>query len=210
MLTFLSGNLFDTDAAAIVNTVNCVGAMGAGIALGVKNRWPATYTAYRRDCGIGLSCAGGSDSAIGPQRHQAAPPCCAPGLTCQVHRVRPGGAIVRPTLTPGPIRFVIDLPTKRHWHGPSLLSDVAAGIPALAAAITRLALPSVAIPPLGCGNGGLDWTQVRSLLIAGLAPLAAVDIRIYAAGPTAPSRAPGPPRPTAAALDDIPMPPGRW
>ena len=54
MLTFLNGDLFTSKAQVIVNTVNCVGAMGAGIALGFKNRYPKMFEQYREECKKGL------------------------------------------------------------------------------------------------------------------------------------------------------------
>lgn len=53
-LTFKTGDLFKEPAEAIVNTVNCVGVMGKGVALEVKRRWPDNFKAYRRLCDQGL------------------------------------------------------------------------------------------------------------------------------------------------------------
>lgn len=46
----VSGNIFNTKAMAIVNTVNCVGAMGKGIALDFKLRFPEMFKEYQRIC----------------------------------------------------------------------------------------------------------------------------------------------------------------
>lgn len=54
MLTEVRGCLFRSDAQALVNTVNCVGPMGRGIALEFKGRYPAMYAAYHSVCGRGL------------------------------------------------------------------------------------------------------------------------------------------------------------
>jgi O-acetyl-ADP-ribose deacetylase (regulator of RNase III) len=182
MIRFMNTDLFTTDADALVNTVNCVGAMGRGIAAGVKDRWPLVYFAYRRDCGIGKACNGFPDGNIGPQREQSAPPCCAPGRNCPVHKVRPGQVIVRETGTPREPLFIVDVPTKRHWHGPSLIGDVEVGVHALARTIEESQqIKSIAVPPLGCGNGGLDWRVVRMMLVSALRTIDC-DIRIHAPG----------------------------
>ncbi|MFE1596832.1 macro domain-containing protein [Nocardia sp. NPDC058705] len=81
--------------------------------------------------------------------------------------------------TSGP-RFIINYPTKRHWRSPSRLTDVAAGLPALAETIEDNQIRSVAIPALGCGHGGLDWASVEPLIRQTLGPLSAVvDVRLY-------------------------------
>lgn len=168
------GDVTRADVEAMVNTVNCVGAMGRGVALAVKNSFPAVYAGYRRDCGIGLSCSGTPDRSIGPGKDQSAPRCCMPGSECEHHRVRPGSVILRATGRPG-LTTVVDFPTKRHWNAPSLLADVLAGLPALAEAVRTRGFTSIAVPPLGCGNGGLDWREVRPHVVAALAGL---DCRI--------------------------------
>lgn len=178
MIRFVSGDLFAADCDAIANTVNCVGAMGRGIALGVKTRWPHVYDDYRRDCGIGRDCAGLIDQRIGPRREQLAPQCCHPGATCRVHRVRPGAIIARET-GGHRIRFILEFPTKRHWNATSRLDDVVAGLQPLAETIARLELTSVALPPLGCSNGGLEWPVVRPLIVSALRNLTTVAINIY-------------------------------
>ena len=80
-----------------------------------------------------------------------------------VHIVELGG------LGDGP-RFVINFPTKDHWRSGSKLSDIEAGLIDLRTVIEKLGLHSIAIPPLGCGNGGLDWADVRPLIEAELGP----------------------------------------
>lgn len=58
-------------------------------------------------------------------------------------------------------RFIVNFPTKQHWKASSKLSDVAAGLDDLARTIRDLGISSIAIPPLGCGQGGLQWHQVE-------------------------------------------------
>src|SRR3954468_132740 len=53
--------------------------------------------------------------------------------------------------------LVINFPTKRHWRGNNRIEDIDAGLVALIADVRRLGIASIAVPPLGCGLGGLDW-----------------------------------------------------
>jgi len=64
----------------------------------------------------------------------------------------------------GPQRYIINFPTKRHWRTKSQIADIRAGLDDLVRVIENLELESVALPALGCGNGGLDWNEVRSLI----------------------------------------------
>ncbi|WP_086818701.1 macro domain-containing protein [Allokutzneria sp. NRRL B-24872] len=88
-------------------------------------------------------------------------------------------------------RWILNVPTKRHWRQPSRLDDVEAGAAALAESIERQGIRSVAVAPLGCGNGGLDWFVVLPILLKHLAPLESVDVVIYPpAGAPAPEDMP--------------------
>jgi O-acetyl-ADP-ribose deacetylase (regulator of RNase III) len=68
-------------------------------------------------------------------------------------------------------RFIINFPTKRHWRGKSRIQDIREGLRDLVHVLEELDIASVAIPPLGCGNGGLDWAEVRPLIVQALEPL---------------------------------------
>lgn len=82
-------------------------------------------------------------------------------------------------------RWVLNFPTKRHWQQPSRLADIDAGLDDLVRVLSELEIRSVAVPPLGCGNGGLDWAVVRPLIIDRLGALP-VEVRLYGLGtPTA-------------------------
>jgi O-acetyl-ADP-ribose deacetylase (regulator of RNase III) len=178
MFRYANGDLFQSGCEAAVVTVNCVGAMGKGIAETVRDRWPAYYAAYRRDCGIGLGCDGKPDGSIGPGKLQHAPACCEPGAKCRVHLIRPGQVGSR-LVDDLHMKYILDFPTKRHWYGPSRLSDVEAGLQPMVRVIRGLGLRSVAIPPLGCGHGGLSWDVVRPLLVEAVALLPHVDVVLY-------------------------------
>jgi O-acetyl-ADP-ribose deacetylase (regulator of RNase III) len=84
-------------------------------------------------------------------------------------------------LAGGP-RWVINFPTKGHWREGSRMADIEAGLEDLVAAIRRLHIRSIAIPPLGCGNGGLDWNKVCTRIEAALAEVPEVEALVYTPG----------------------------
>ena len=150
MMRFTKGDILKADADAVVNTVNCVGVMGRGIALQFKRAYPRNFKAYAAACKRG--------------------------------EVEPGKMFVWETgrLT-GP-RWVINFPTKRHWRGKSRLEDIDSGLAALADEIRSRGIRSIAVPPLGSGLGGLDWSDVRVLVVERLAGLDGVDVLVYEPG----------------------------
>lgn len=76
-------------------------------------------------------------------------------------------------------RWIINFPTKQHWRGPSHLDWIVAGLEDLRRIITKEGIRSVAVPPLGTGNGGLLWKDVRKLITDALGDLEAVEIVVY-------------------------------
>jgi len=147
MMEFTAGDILQDDAQAIVNTVNCVGIMGRGIALQFKHQFPDNFKQY--------------------------------AAACKRSEVRPGAMFVCETgnLT-GP-RYIINFPTKRHWKGASRIEDIETGLDALVQVVLDKGITSLAIPPLGCGLGGLDWSRVRPLITEKLATLPDVRIKVY-------------------------------
>jgi len=101
---------------------------------------------------------------------------------CELGEVEPGRMLVFETGWVTPPRYIINFPTKRHWRSPSRIEDVEAGLQALVEEIRARGIRSIAIPPLGCGNGGLDWSEVRLRIERALAPLEDVDVRLYGPG----------------------------
>jgi O-acetyl-ADP-ribose deacetylase (regulator of RNase III) len=77
-------------------------------------------------------------------------------------------------------RYIINFPTKGHWKAGSRLPDIKAGLEDLAGVVRDLGISSIAVPPLGCGNGGLDWRDVEPLVRAAFADLPSVDVLLYA------------------------------
>lgn len=82
-------------------------------------------------------------------------------------------------LAGGP-RWIINFPTKRHWRASSRMEDIESGLINLAAVIRQNHIRSIAIPPLGCGNGGLDWSEVRPKIEATFATLPEVRALVFA------------------------------
>lgn len=147
MIELTSGDILKDDSEAIVNTVNCVGVMGRGIALQFKNAWPENFKAYEQ--------------------------------ACLREEVQPGRMFVYDTGQLTSPRYIINFPTKRHWRGKSRIQDIDSGLEALTTELRSRGIRSVAIPPLGSGLGGLDWTQVRPKIEAALSALNEVRVRIY-------------------------------
>ena len=81
-------------------------------------------------------------------------------------------------LVGGP-RWIINFPTKGHWRSRSRLADIEAGLNDLIATVKRLKIGSIALPPLGCGHGGLDWEDVRPRIERAFSPLHEVNVLLY-------------------------------
>jgi len=99
---------------------------------------------------------------------------------CKRHEVVPckmfvfdNGRLVEP-------KYIINFPTKRHWRQPSRMSDIECGLEDLVAQVKALGIRSIAIPPLGCGNGGLDWADVRPRIEAAFLAVPDVSVKLFA------------------------------
>jgi len=141
------GDLLQADAEALVNTVNCVGVMGKGIALQFKQAFPENFRRYTQACAAG--------------------------------EVKPGQMFMVDTGIPGRHRYIVNFPTKRHWRNGSRLEDIESGLRALVEEVQQRDIRSIAIPPLGCGNGGLRWADVKPRIEAAFAELAHVRVVLF-------------------------------
>lgn len=149
MLKFISGNIFDKSLMvdAIINTVNCVGVMGKGIALEFKNRYPSNFEIYKQ--------------------------------TCESKNLTPGKMLTVKNDEHTSPKFIINFPTKKHWRRPSKIEYIESGLFALKEEIKKHSIRSIAMPALGCGNGGLKWEIVKNLITEELSNLDDVDFYIY-------------------------------
>ncbi|MBK8915706.1 MAG: macro domain-containing protein [Phycisphaerales bacterium] len=148
MIEDARGNLLNAEAEALVNTVNCVGVMGKGIALQFKQAYPEMNKAYERACERG--------------------------------EVVPGRVQVWPTGQLSGPKYIINFPTKREWFRKSSYGDIQSGLISLVAVVRRLGIASIAVPPLGCGNGGLSWAKVRPMIVEAFAALPEVRVLLFA------------------------------
>lgn len=144
MFKALLGNLFESKTQTRVNTVNCVGIMGTGVALEFKKRFPAMFEDYVERCERGAVRLG------------------RPYLYTDQSGIR-----------------IVNFPTKNHWRSPSRLADIDRGLDHFLAQAVEWRIQSVAFPPLGCGNGGLEWAEVGPLLYSKLKD-ADFDVEAYA------------------------------
>lgn len=98
---------------------------------------------------------------------------------CKANQVRVGTMFVTETGELQGPRWIVNFPTKQHWRSPSRLEWVVEGLQDLRRFLLEHGVRSVAIPPLGAGNGGLDWAQVRPEIEKALADLPGVEVLVY-------------------------------
>ena len=98
---------------------------------------------------------------------------------CKAEEVRTGRMFVTEVRELDGPRWVVNFPTKRHWRAPSKLEWIVEGLRDLHGFIVDNGVKSIAIPPLGSGNGGLDWGEVRPRIEEALGDLEDVDILVF-------------------------------
>lgn len=98
---------------------------------------------------------------------------------CADKQVQTGKMFVTDTGELMGTRWIVNFPTKQHWRGNSRMEWVIAGLADLRRVIKEYDIHSIAIPPLGAGNGGLEWGEVKPHIIEALGDLQDVDIRLY-------------------------------
>ena len=142
-VTLQQGDILGSRMQTIINTVNCVGVMGKGIALAFKLQYPTMFEDYRE--------------------------------RCRRKEVRLGEPYLYKV---NEDRWVLNFPTKGHWREKSHIQDIEKGLAYLTTHVSEWGITSLAIPPLGCGNGGLDWEHVYSLIREYVEPLG-IPTEIY-------------------------------
>jgi O-acetyl-ADP-ribose deacetylase (regulator of RNase III) len=83
---------------------------------------------------------------------------------CKTGEVQPGRMFVFDRHTFTLPRYIINFPTKHHWKGKSRIEYIESGLKALIEEVRQRNIHSIAIPPLGCGLGGLEWDKVRPMI----------------------------------------------
>jgi len=124
MISFVEGNLFESPAQVLVNTVNTVGAMGKGVAKEFKRIYPEMFKKYQE--------------------------------LCETDSLKIGDLFLHKTKN----KWIINFPTKEHWKNPSKIEYLQAGLEKFTKAYARMGIHSVAFPPLGAGNGELDFESI--------------------------------------------------
>lgn len=147
MIELTKGDILKADAEALVNTVNCVGVMGRGIAAQFKKKFEENFKLYKKACDAGE---------------------LRPGIM----HVWDSNSFLNP-------RYVINFPTKDHWRANSKIEEIQAGLKALVEEVRTRKINSIAIPPLGCGLGGLEWSQVRPEIEKAFAELPDVQVLLF-------------------------------
>lgn len=140
----LVGDLLQSKTQTLINTVNCVGVMGKGIALEFKNRFPDMFEDYVRRCKAG--------------------------------EVRPGVPYLYRAVFPPQ---VVNFPTKDHWKSVSKIEDIEKGLKYLLDHYREWEITSLAVPPLGCGNGQLEWRMVGPMIYRYLSTMD-IPVQMYA------------------------------
>lgn len=98
---------------------------------------------------------------------------------CKAQEVRIGRMFVTLNSDLTNPKWIVNFPTKKHWRNPTKIEWVVDGLEDLKHFIQTEDVRSIAIPPLGCGNGGLQWRRVRSEIIAAMSDLEGVDVVVY-------------------------------
>lgn len=75
--------------------------------------------------------------------------------------------------------FIINFPTKKDWKQPSKLEYIIEGLKDLVKVVEDNNIASIAIPPLGCGNGGLNWEIVKKMIMEALGSIPNVKVELY-------------------------------
>lgn len=98
---------------------------------------------------------------------------------CRAGRVQLGQIFTYPTGQLSRPYYIFNFPTKGHWRAKSRLEDIESGLQDLRRIVEELGIESIAVPPLGCGNGGLPWPSVRRLIHNALSEIPGVTVLLY-------------------------------
>lgn len=135
LIKYEVGDMFLSNADCLVNTVNCEGYMGKGVAYQFKMKYPENNKDYVKACRSGKLHIG------------------------SLHFYEEEGVTI------------INFPTKDKWREKSRMSYIETGLDQMVKLLPQLAVKTIAIPPLGCGNGGLNWQEVKKVIEEKLSPI---------------------------------------
>ena len=143
VIKYTQGDIFESKCQAIINTVNCEGKMGKGLAYQFKKKFPEMEQDYVKVC-------------------------------------------LKGELYPGKLHIyqeknflIINFPTKKKWREKSKIEYIIIGLRKLKEEIIKKGIKSVAIPPLGAGNGGLNWNEVKFEINRELLDMEDVVFEVY-------------------------------
>jgi len=98
---------------------------------------------------------------------------------CKNHEIAVGKMFVTESGKLSGPRWIINFPTKKHWRHPSKMEWITEGLQDLRKFIEAHSIRSIALPPLGSGNGGLNWRDVRAEIVRALGNLENVDVLVF-------------------------------
>lgn len=142
MIEYIEGDIFESPAQVIVNTVNTVGVMGKGLALSFKQRYPKMFERYK--------------------------------VVCEKNLLTTGKLMLFYEAD----HWILLFPTKENWRNPSKIEYIEKGLMKFVQTYAEKNITSIAFPRLGCGNGELDWNEVKPLMERYLKKLP-IDVYIY-------------------------------
>ena len=151
MINLCKGNIFNSTCQTLVNTVNCEGVMGKGIALVYQCRYPDMFEKYEYFCKTG--------------------------------NITIGKLYLYKSIDPSE-QWVLNFPTKRHWRNPSHMDYIRAGLEKFCLTYQQKQISSIAFPMLGTENGGLDSTEVKTLMVDYLSRCDNITIEIWEYDPS--------------------------
>ena len=140
MITLTNSNVFNTDADAIVNTINCVGFMGKGLAFEYSLRYPDLLDEYK--------------------------------AKCKNNEIMVGKIYYYKTKE----KLIVNFPTKNDYKYPSKIEWIKEGLLNFKETYKIYNIKSIALPLLGCSNGGLNYKIIIKLIFEYLSYL---NINIY-------------------------------
>lgn len=143
MIKYTKGDIFKSQCQAIINTVNCEGKMGKGLAYQFKKKFPEMEQDYVKVCLNGELYPG------------------------KLHIYQEKNFLI------------INFPTKNKWREKSKIEYIIIGLRKLKEEIIKRGINSVAIPPLGAGNGGLNWNEVKTEINRELLDIEDVVFEVY-------------------------------